>query len=408
MEAFTPHLLHRQFTVVTDHESLTKLMTQKNLNGRQQRWLTHITDFNFKIEYQPAAKNFLADYLSRIHEGTPGPLDMRPKDPTIDYDSLELPDPTQPLQINTSYASLTDFSLDAHDAIDHSGEAQTSPTLTSSDSISRCRTEYLIDKIPSNAVTRSQKRKASASSPATSRAASNYSRILIGNSCGDNRTLLISGEMERRHSEMSWMLCTDYGCEIHKNEKEGAGHWPKDPEVRKQSKKTKRKEQDRTSTSSKALEEGQASLPDIRYRSENLPPFRMNDTILATPPMASPAFSPLYSQAGYDSDEATNANQFLSTLHSRLIGILAQRVREALETDALDSRVKESDNKWHNSICDGLLLGQNTNGYQNLYIPVSPLEKGESLRDFIHKTVDEGLGYFSAYKCYGYAACFFW
>jgi len=38
MQAFAPHLLHRQFTVVTDDESLTKLMTQKNLNGRQQRW----------------------------------------------------------------------------------------------------------------------------------------------------------------------------------------------------------------------------------------------------------------------------------------------------------------------------------------------------------------------------------
>jgi len=97
MEAFAPHLLHRQFTVVTDHESLTKLMTQKNLNGRQQRWLTHIIHFDFKIEYQPGAKNFLAEYLSRIHEGTPGPLDISLKDPTIDYDSLELPDTTQPL-----------------------------------------------------------------------------------------------------------------------------------------------------------------------------------------------------------------------------------------------------------------------------------------------------------------------
>jgi len=94
MEAFTSHLLHRQFTVVTDHESLTKLMTQKNLNGRQQRWLTHTSHFDFKIEYQPGANNFLADYLSRIHEGIPGPLDISLKDPTIDYDSLELPDPT--------------------------------------------------------------------------------------------------------------------------------------------------------------------------------------------------------------------------------------------------------------------------------------------------------------------------
>jgi len=94
MEAFTPHLLHRQFTVVTDHESLHKLMTQKNLNGRQQKWLMHISHFEFEIEYQPGAKNFLADYLSRIYEGTPRLLDISLKDPTIHYDSLELPDPT--------------------------------------------------------------------------------------------------------------------------------------------------------------------------------------------------------------------------------------------------------------------------------------------------------------------------
>jgi len=52
------------------------------------------------------------------------------------------------------------------------------------------------------------------------------------------------------------MSCTDDGCEIHKNEKEGAGYWLKNPKVRKQSKKTKRKEQDRISTSNTALEEG--------------------------------------------------------------------------------------------------------------------------------------------------------
>jgi len=120
MEAFAPHLLHRQFTVVTDHESLTKLMTQKNLNGRQQRWLTHISPFDFKIEYQPGAMNFLAEYLSRIHEGTPGPLDISLKDPTIDYDSLELPDHIQPLQINTSYASSIDFSIESDDAMYYS------------------------------------------------------------------------------------------------------------------------------------------------------------------------------------------------------------------------------------------------------------------------------------------------
>jgi len=128
-EAFAPHLLHRQFTVVTHYVSLTKLMTQKNLNRRQQRWLTHISRFHFKIEYQPGAKNFLPDYLLRIHEGMPGLLDISLKDPTIDYDSLELPDPTQPLQINTSYAACSPLSIESDDAMHHSREAQTSPTL---------------------------------------------------------------------------------------------------------------------------------------------------------------------------------------------------------------------------------------------------------------------------------------
>jgi len=342
MEAFAPHLLHRQFTVVTDHESLTKLMTQKNLNRRQQRWLTHISDFDCKIEYEPGAKNFLADYLSGIYFGTLRPLDISLKERTIDYESLELPDPIKPLQINTSYASSSDFGIASDDVMYHSGEAQTSPTLTSSDSISRCRPEYLIDEITGNAVTRSPKRKALASLPAISSAASNNSRISIGNSWGDNRTLPISSEMERGHSEMSCMSCTHHGCEIYEKEKEDAGYWPKDPQVRKQSKKIKRKEQDRTSTSNTALEAGQASLPNISYLSESLPPFRINDTILATPRMASPAFSPLYRQAGYDSYEATNANQFLSTIHSRRMGILTLRAREALKTDALYTSISKN------------------------------------------------------------------
>jgi len=408
MEAFAPHLLHRQFTVVTDHESLTKLMTQKNLNGLQQRWQTHISRFDFKIEYQPGAKKFLADYLSRIHEGIPGPLDISLKDSTIDYDSLELPDPPQPLQINRSYPSSGYFSVESDNAMCHSGKGQTSPTVTSSDSISDCRPEYLMDEITSNAVTHSQKGKASASSRCRSSAASNDSRISIGNSWGDNRTLPISSEMERQHAGMSWMSSTDDRCEIHKNEKEGAGYWPKDPKVWKQSKKRKRKEQDRTSTSNTALEEGQALLPDIPNLLESLLPFRMNDTMLGTPPMASPAFSPLYSHGGYDSDKSTNANEFLSTLQSGLMGILARRVREALRTDALYTRVMESNNKLHYSIRDGLLLARNTNWYENLYILVGPLEKGVSLRDVILKTVHEGLRHFSAYKCYSYAACFFW
>ena len=207
---------------------------------------------------------------------------------------------------------------------------------------------------------------------------------------------------------MSWMLCTDDECEIHKGEKDGASYWPKDPKKRKQTKKAKGKQADRTSPSNTALELGQTLLPDIPYLSEHLPRLRMNDTILATPSITLPAFGPLYSQAGYHPDEATNANKFLNSLHSCLVGIFAQRVREVLKTDVLFTTVKDTLIKLHYSILDGLLLAQNTNGYKNLYIPVGPLEKGVSLRDFILKTVHEGLTYFSAYKSYSYAACFFW
>ena len=76
-------LLHRHFTVVTDYESLTKLMTQKILRGRHQGWQTPIRTYYFEIEYLLGAKNFLANYLSRIYEINSGPEDIILKDPTL-------------------------------------------------------------------------------------------------------------------------------------------------------------------------------------------------------------------------------------------------------------------------------------------------------------------------------------
>jgi len=40
-------LRNRRFSVVTDYESLTKMMTQKSLSGLQQRWLIFLSQFNF-------------------------------------------------------------------------------------------------------------------------------------------------------------------------------------------------------------------------------------------------------------------------------------------------------------------------------------------------------------------------
>ena len=153
MESFAHLLLYKRFTVVTDHESLTKLMSQKNPNGRQQRWLTYISRFDFKIEYQPGAKNFLADYLSRIHENDSDTPDISLIDPTATETDLQ-PN-ARTLSINTHYASSRELSIDSDDAMYHTAH---SPTLTSRESIYRTSPDYYVR---TNAVTRSQKRKTS-------------------------------------------------------------------------------------------------------------------------------------------------------------------------------------------------------------------------------------------------------
>ncbi|PIL26323.1 hypothetical protein GSI_12079 [Ganoderma sinense ZZ0214-1] len=60
-------LLGCTFTWVTDHKGLTHLLKQRNLSGRQARWLEHISEFNFEVEYVPGIENVLADALSRIY-----------------------------------------------------------------------------------------------------------------------------------------------------------------------------------------------------------------------------------------------------------------------------------------------------------------------------------------------------
>ncbi|PIL30265.1 hypothetical protein GSI_07443 [Ganoderma sinense ZZ0214-1] len=60
-------LLGCSFTWVTDHKGLIHLLKQKNLSGRQARWLERISEFDFTIEYVPGVENVLADALSRIY-----------------------------------------------------------------------------------------------------------------------------------------------------------------------------------------------------------------------------------------------------------------------------------------------------------------------------------------------------
>ena len=56
-----------KFKWVTDHKGLTHLLNQKNLSGRQPRWMEKIAIFPFEVLYVPGVDNVLADALSRIY-----------------------------------------------------------------------------------------------------------------------------------------------------------------------------------------------------------------------------------------------------------------------------------------------------------------------------------------------------
>ncbi|KAA3466818.1 DNA/RNA polymerases superfamily protein [Gossypium australe] len=59
------HLYGEKCQIFTDHKSLKYLMTQKELNLRQRRWLELIKDYELIIDYHPRKANMVADALSR-------------------------------------------------------------------------------------------------------------------------------------------------------------------------------------------------------------------------------------------------------------------------------------------------------------------------------------------------------
>ncbi|KAA3481062.1 Retrotransposable element Tf2 [Gossypium australe] len=59
------HLYSEKCHIFTDHKSLKYIMTQKDLNLRQRRWLELLKDYELVIDYHPGKANVVVDALSR-------------------------------------------------------------------------------------------------------------------------------------------------------------------------------------------------------------------------------------------------------------------------------------------------------------------------------------------------------
>ncbi|KAA3484518.1 DNA/RNA polymerases superfamily protein [Gossypium australe] len=59
------YLFGEKCHIYRDHKRLKYLMTQKDLNLQQQRWLELLKDYEFVIDYHPGKSNVVADALSR-------------------------------------------------------------------------------------------------------------------------------------------------------------------------------------------------------------------------------------------------------------------------------------------------------------------------------------------------------
>ena len=63
------YLYGEQFEVYPDHKSLKYILTQRDLNMRQSRWMEFLEDYDFTLHYHPGKANVVADALSRKSRG---------------------------------------------------------------------------------------------------------------------------------------------------------------------------------------------------------------------------------------------------------------------------------------------------------------------------------------------------
>ena len=71
-EYLSPYGKNRnKFVVRTNNNPLTYIFSSANLDATGQRWVAHLTSYNFSLEYQKGKDNTVADFLSWMNERLP-------------------------------------------------------------------------------------------------------------------------------------------------------------------------------------------------------------------------------------------------------------------------------------------------------------------------------------------------
>ncbi len=64
-EKFHDYLYGGQFTVITDSNPLTYILTSAKLDATSYRWLVALSNYSFKLQYRADRQNLDADALFR-------------------------------------------------------------------------------------------------------------------------------------------------------------------------------------------------------------------------------------------------------------------------------------------------------------------------------------------------------
>lgn len=68
VEKWRHYLLGHSFTIVTDHQPLQHMLTQRIATPAQHKWVSKLLGYNYKVLYRAGHLNTVPDILSRRHE----------------------------------------------------------------------------------------------------------------------------------------------------------------------------------------------------------------------------------------------------------------------------------------------------------------------------------------------------